>query len=460
MTQGIPRLKELLNCSNNIKTPYVSATLLDPCYDINKFKEILVSTYLTNVEVIAFGHHVQSVQWVIRFQQMFLNKRTFPWDRKNWIHLTFEDDIPLTMFEVRTVLLEVLPGIIILCTHSSDPTNELYLQLGEYEDVWSKNDCDFNIGAIKNIHISGILGVHDAVVENGKVVLPDIVLSIDYYPEFIDVVDLNTMQSNDIVNTYEILGIEAARELLVREMKGVLSYDGAYVNPRHIGIVCDSITHRGVLRPMSRHGLFTDRRSVLSNASFEMCTATFNSAAIQGNKDHLKGIAEQIIVGKEHDFGTGMVGLFLDEEKLIMSDVTENPVSYPTDEGMSVFTEAYTPTSPEFTPTLWSPGVDHPNYSPAPSGAEFSPCPASPTSYYPSTPCYGPDDSPPCPASPMYVPASPCYAPASPCYAPSTPDLSDDNSDSPTYVPASPIEEPTTEESDWMEEDLLEQVYG
>jgi len=347
------------------------------------------------------------------------------------------------MFAMRTKLLEVLPGITVLCTHSSDPTNELYVQLGAFRNIWNQEDCRFNIEALKNIHISGIQNVHNIIVENGVVIIPEILLSTDTLSEFAGCVDLNSLRSNDVVNTNQIFGIEAARELLRREMKNVLSFDGAYVNPRHIAVVCDSITHRGILRPMSRHGLFIDKRSVLSNASFEMCSTTFNNAAVRGNVDQLNGVAEQIIVGKPHDFGTGMMTLLLDEEKLIMQDVVENQTNYPVDltDGPS-----YVPMSPEFT-SMSSPlnqTFSPCPYSPTDSEAQFSPGPVSPR-YSPSTP--------------TYAPTTPTYAPASPIYSPSSSESSSEG-DSQIYIPSSPILVPKVDELDWMEADLLEEVYS
>jgi len=338
--------------------------------------------------------------------------------------------------------MELLPGSVILCTHSSDPTNEMYILLAKFEDIWSPQEYEFNMNALRNIHLDGIVGVHNVIREGDEVILPDILLETDYISSFFEDVNLLSLCSNDVSNTYEMFGIEAARTVLYREMKGVLNNDGAYVNPRHISIICDSITKGGFLRPMSRHGLFLNKRSTLSNASFEMCTTTFNNAAIRRNVDMLKGVTENLILGKHQRFGTGMIDLFLDEKMLIDNDVGCNETEFEKTESISsAVQENYTPTSPEYSP-LFSPTV---------SDAQFSPCPASPM-YLPSTPCYSPGDSP-------------LYDPASPEYALATPDISEGGTDSPVYVPASPVYVPASPVSpppknDWLEEQLMEEAFG
>lgn len=444
VTKGIPRLKELLNCSSNIKTPFVKFKLSNPDCDVNKFKEILLDTFLKESELLYNGTTLKMIGWVQRFRCMFLRKRKLPYETRNWLHLKFDKECPLTMFQIRKTLLEVLPGILILCTHSSDPTNELYISLGKFDDVWSPDEYEFNMNALRNIHLDGILGVKKVVMEEDNVILPDILLETDFITSFVDDVDLTTLCSNDVSNTYEMFGIEAARTVLYREMKGVLNNDGAYVNPRHISIICDSITKGGFLRPMSRHGLFIDKRSALSNASFEMCTTTFNNAAVSRNVDLLKGVTEQIIVGKNHNFGTGMVDLLLDEQMFIDNDVQCNDTDFPSD-NIDFIEPAYVPTSPEYSP-LSSPPPDTVGefapYSPAASDAQFSPCPASPM-YSPSTPCYSPSDSP-------------MYSPSTPSYAPATPDITVDDEEK--YVPSSPVQPPP--KNDWLEEELLEEAFG
>lgn len=51
--------------------------------------------------------------------------------------------------------------------------------------------------------------------------------------------------SNDICEIFEVLGIEAVRKSIEREMDNVISFDGSYVNYRHLALLCDVMTAKG-----------------------------------------------------------------------------------------------------------------------------------------------------------------------------------------------------------------------
>ncbi|VEL16512.1 unnamed protein product, partial [Protopolystoma xenopodis] len=51
--------------------------------------------------------------------------------------------------------------------------------------------------------------------------------------------------SNDIVEIFEALGIEAVRKAIECEMHHVISFDGSYVNYRHLALLCDIMTVKG-----------------------------------------------------------------------------------------------------------------------------------------------------------------------------------------------------------------------
>ena len=58
-------------------------------------------------------------------------------------------------------------------------------------------------------------------------------------------VDPERTYTNDICEIFEVLGIEAARKAIEREMEKVISFDGSYVNYRHLALLCDVMTARG-----------------------------------------------------------------------------------------------------------------------------------------------------------------------------------------------------------------------
>lgn len=80
--------------------------------------------------------------------------------------------------------------------------------------------------------------------------------------------------SNDIVEIFTVLGIEAVRKALERELYHVISFDGSYVNYRHLALLCDTMTCRGHLMAITRHGVNRQDTGPLMKCSFEETVLT------------------------------------------------------------------------------------------------------------------------------------------------------------------------------------------
>lgn len=59
-----------------------------------------------------------------------------------------------------------------------------------------------------------------------------------------DGVDYTRTTSNHLIEVFSVLGIEAVRHALMKELRGVIEFDGSYVNYRHLAILCDTMTYR------------------------------------------------------------------------------------------------------------------------------------------------------------------------------------------------------------------------
>jgi DNA-directed RNA polymerase beta' subunit len=117
--------------------------------------------------------------------------------------------------------------------------------------------------------------------------------------------------TNNIHEIAEILGIEAARNALIREAHSVLEEQGLDVDVRHVMLVSDIMTKMGEVQQIGRHGISGEKSSVLARAAFELTIQHLVSAAIRGEIDPLKGVIENIIVGQSMPLGTGGVELFM-----------------------------------------------------------------------------------------------------------------------------------------------------
>ena len=125
-------------------------------------------------------------------------------------------------------------------------------------------------------------------------------------------IDATRTKTNNIHEIMEVLGIEAARAAIIREMKSVLEEQGLDVDIRHIMLVADAMTLTGRVRQVGRHGVAGEKASVLARANFEVTIKHLTEAAVRGEVDELRGVTENVIVGsKPIPVGTGIVKLLM-----------------------------------------------------------------------------------------------------------------------------------------------------
>jgi DNA-directed RNA polymerase subunit A" len=122
-------------------------------------------------------------------------------------------------------------------------------------------------------------------------------------------VEKDKIYSNNIQETYEFLGIEAARNAIILEAKQVLDEQNLSVDIRHLMLVADMMTLIGEISAIGRHGISGSKTSVIAKAAFEETTKHLLNASLKGEEDRLTGVAESIIVGKPPPVGTGIVRL-------------------------------------------------------------------------------------------------------------------------------------------------------
>jgi len=126
-------------------------------------------------------------------------------------------------------------------------------------------------------------------------------------------VDYRRTTTNSIVEIEEVLGLEAARMAIIREMMDTLEKGGLEVDMRHVMVVADMMTCDGKVKQIGRHGISGSKSSVLARASFEVTTKHLLQSSARGESDRLEGIIENVIIGQPIPLGTGMVKLSMKE---------------------------------------------------------------------------------------------------------------------------------------------------
>ena len=109
--------------------------------------------------------------------------------------------------------------------------------------------------------------------------------------------------SNHVIETAQVLGIEAARSTIVTEISEVMK--DMDIDPRHMQLLADVMTYKGEVLGITRFGLQKMRDSVLQLASFEKTADHLFDAGGAGRTDLIEGVSECIIMGKTVGLGTG-----------------------------------------------------------------------------------------------------------------------------------------------------------
>ncbi len=171
------------------------------------------------------------------------------------------------------------------------------------------------IPKIKNIQLKGIPGIERVLVKKEKDEYVLYTQGSNLREVFkIEGVDTTRTITNNIIEIQEVLGIEAARNAIINEMRNTLEQQGLEVDIRHLMLVADIMTADGEVKPIGRHGVAGEKGSVLARAAFEETVKHLYSAAEKGEVDKLKGVIENVIVGKPIYLGTGCVELTIDRE--------------------------------------------------------------------------------------------------------------------------------------------------
>jgi len=366
VTRGIPRLTELLHLSKNIKSPSTKIFLKDEfntdrnrsTYVKNKLEYIILKDVVKNNQIYfdptntVFDTVIEEDKEMLKIYQEFSNIQNADYEKQcPWIirfvfdkHIMLENNI--VMDDIYLAFMKYENNSNIDYYLSDDNSQELIARIlisGISDGTEKENglyDQTNIISTFKNIMddllnkvvIKGIKGINNLIVtESSKTINNSGKYEIQ--KEFIIETDginlykifnskyvnyINTI-SNDIIEIYEYLGIEAVRNILIEEISSVCDDAGEYINSRHIELLVDVMTNKGYLTPINSQGVSKNNIGPLAKSTFENTTLQFIKAGVFGEKDNLKGVSSNIMMGQTIKSGTGFTELLFDEDKLIES---------------------------------------------------------------------------------------------------------------------------------------------
>jgi len=220
---------------------------------------------------------------------------------------------------------------------------------------------NFQDHLLNNVVLRGIKGINKVILrkikdnvfeKNGAYIKKDIwvldtigtnlleILALDY-------IDNKRTFSNDVVEIYNVLGIEAARQAILNELVDVISFDGTYINYHNYSVLCDRMTFTSKMISIFRHGINKDDIGPIAKASFEETPEMFLKAARHAELDNLRGVSANVMCGQEGFFGTSAFQVILDIEEMQRLEATNQYVPVEDDEVIEkFFGEAENPDDP------------------------------------------------------------------------------------------------------------------
>ena len=170
---------------------------------------------------------------------------------------------------------------------------------------------------VRNYSISGVPGISKATIQqgdNGTFYITTFGSNIAEVMK-IEGIAKDGIYSNDPFEVQKNFGVEAARIVIANEFWQTMKEEGVTVGFRHVGLVADAMTQYGGIKSAGRHGIAGSKESVLARAAYEETVKHLINAGVFGEKDYLRGVAENILVGKQVGVGTGRITLGAGAEK-------------------------------------------------------------------------------------------------------------------------------------------------
>jgi len=296
VTQGLPRLIELVDARKTPDTPMMTVHLdEDHADDREKAHEVVWKIEATRI--LALGDISTNVADML--VQIDLNEETL---QERWPTV---DDTEAIAEEIA----ETIESNLGVSTRQAGTVIEFGPEEPSYRDLLQL------VEELRDIVFKGIEEITRVVIRKEELEDGEEFVLYTEGSDFgevlgIEGVDASRTTCNNIHEIYRSLGVEAARETLINETMNTLEEQGLDdVNVRHLMLVADIMTNEGTIESIGRHGISGSKDSVLARAAFEVTVNHLLDAAIHGEVDELDGVTENVIVGKPIKLGTGDVDL-------------------------------------------------------------------------------------------------------------------------------------------------------
>ena len=374
VTRGVPRIEEILSLTSELKNPSLTI-YLKPDEESDKEKATSIMYTLEHTKLNELVNSVDIcfdpddmntlieedrgfIRQYVEFENMVESclespNETGKRDKSKWIiRMEINSEIMLekniTMDDIDFTLTNV-HGNDITCIYSDFNSDKLVVRirlnniikgstkkskiapLDQSDQIYVLKN--FQDQLLNNIVIRGIKKINKVILrkiknhlveENGRFKRKEIWVLDTIGNNLLEVLSLDCIDqtrtiSNDIMEVYDVLGIEAAREIIYNEIADVLEFDGSYLNYHHMALLCDRMTYNSKLVSIFRHGINNDNIGPIAKASFEETPEMFLRAARHAELDTMRGVSANIMCGQEGFVGTNVFQVVLNLKEMAKS---------------------------------------------------------------------------------------------------------------------------------------------
>ena len=288
VTFGLPRLVEIFDAKRNIETPMMTIYLKKE-YNTKE-----------DAEKLAYKIVERRVSDLSKYIFVDVGEKT----------INIEVDDKRRMEKVEKILKEFL-------SKKADVKIK-----GDYIVIYPKDkevqfsDLQKMKEETSNIIVDGIEGITAAIIrkEGENWIVQTVGTNLREILKLEEVNEFKTI-SNDIFEVYEVFGIEAARNVIIKEAYKTIQEQGLDVDIRYLLLLADVMTWNGEISSIGRYGIAGAKASVLSRAAFEETIKHLIRASIRNEVDEFKGLFENVMVGQPAPVGTGMFELIVSGEE-------------------------------------------------------------------------------------------------------------------------------------------------
>ena len=355
VNMGVPRIRELISASKKIKTPSMRVFLRKNDKDhakniLHALQSVCIDYFIKDTfiyydpvprQTIVNEDHL-FVQQYYQVQDKIcpVDMNTIsPWMLRLVIYPLHLINKSITMFDILRFLIDYFEKkkikshiiysdenaahsvFIIRIIHKDitvyDTKKDCYCTSEDYyvlNNVERELTYNYLFRGVKNID-GGVIDDQRTLNGSNEVFIDTMGSNLFDLLQFRNDINIQKTFSNNIHEINELLGIEACREILKREIHKTLSSSGVTVLDQHIDLLTDAMTLNGGLISMNRYGIGKSDNGVFSMASFEEPDFHFVQGAVYQKSDPMDSIASNVLMGQYGKFGTGIVELLMDLEK-------------------------------------------------------------------------------------------------------------------------------------------------